>query len=89
MGCSGARTTNDKNLNSEIETKSQTAQTSSTETPINDKNLNSEIETFQTCYDPFAHVSAINDKNLNSEIETVIESSLHQGVYGFNSVIGV
>ena len=60
---------NDKNLNSEIETKMTLCKSIYLHS-INDKNLNSEIETWMSTSRLPGVRSTINDKNLNSEIET-------------------
>ena len=64
-----AGTTNDKNLNSEIET-SMGIYRRNTNWTTNDKNLNSEIETGASLGERGAPFFTTNDKNLNSEIET-------------------
>ena len=68
--------TNDKNLNSEIETPTTTTPSGSKRNPTNDKNLNSEIETAELSEPTKAEVVPTNDKNLNSEIETWILPSV-------------
>ena len=68
-------TINDKNLNSEIETRNLVVFVPADASAINDKNLNSEIETHVAAPRRVRERKAINDKNLNSEIETIQDAA--------------
>ena len=77
-------TTNDKNLNSEIETETVGRGAIAIEKPTNDKNLNSEIETSVRSRASEGRAASTNDKNLNSEIETI--SSVSAGASASSSL---
>ena len=66
-----SKPTNDKNLNSEIETMNEAAD-KDMNVSTNDKNLNSEIETCMVKSQRIIYQRPTNDKNLNSEIETAL-----------------